>query len=333
LFRYDERNTFRNYDNMPLSEFIRLTRVPPKMQRVFASFARAFFAEPHQMSTAELIKSFHFYFLSNDQGLLYDVLNDDFQFSFIQPVMKFLREHHAEIYLNSEVENILYQDGKFNICNEWFDYCVLAADVKHVPIIISKSPSLHQFKDFYSKAMSLKTSARYALWRVWTDRFENGAYPYFVFTDRFRCLDSISFYHRFEQSSVEWSKKNGGGIFELHSYALPENLAREREIKNAFLDELFHYLPELKGFKIVHEYFQIKDDFTAYHTSLYGQRPETRTEIPGLFLAGDWVKTSHPFMLMEAAYTTGALAANYIMKNEGLCENQLFAVPERGLLA
>jgi hypothetical protein len=38
-------------------------------------------------------------------------------------------------------------------------------------------------------------------------------------------------------------------------------------------------------------------------------------------------------MLMEAAYTSGSLAANYILSKENLQENQLTSVPVKGLLA
>jgi hypothetical protein len=36
---------------------------------------------------------------------------------------------------------------------------------------------------------------------------------------------------------------------------------------------------------------------------------------------------------MEAAYTSGALAANYILQSEGLQENELESVPLKGILA
>jgi hypothetical protein len=37
-------------------------------------------------------------------------------------------------------------------------------------------------------------------------------------------------------------------------------------------------------------------------------------------------------MLMEAAFTSGSIAANEIMKKEGLRENELVSVPVKGLL-
>ena len=318
---------------MPLSDFMRDTHIPEKMKMVFSSFARAFFAEPEDMSTAELIKSFHFYFLSNDLGLLYDVLEDDFEHTFLIPARNFLEKHQANILLNTPVEKINYNGGKFYIEGKEYDYCVLALDVKHLPILIENSPSLSQFSKFYRQAAQVKTSARYAVYRVWTDSLEDMDYPFFVFTDRLKCLDSITFYHKMEKESKAWSLKNNGGIFELHSYALPKDLTDDDEIKKQLLAELFHYLPELKTMKIIHEYFQHRDDFSAFHTGLNKSRPGIKTELPNLFLAGDWVKMDNCTMLMEAAYTSGSIAANEIFTKEKLRENPLFSVPIKGLLA
>jgi len=38
-------------------------------------------------------------------------------------------------------------------------------------------------------------------------------------------------------------------------------------------------------------------------------------------------------MLMEAAFTSGAIAANHILEKEGLRENLLVSVPAKGILA
>ena len=83
LLRFDFSKTYKKYDTVSFADFARRTRMNNLMKIIFNSFSRAFFAEPEDMSMAELIKSFHFYFLSNEEGLLYDVLDDDFQRSFI----------------------------------------------------------------------------------------------------------------------------------------------------------------------------------------------------------------------------------------------------------
>ena len=68
------------------------------MRLMFTTFSRAFFAEPQYISMAELIKSFHFYFLSNDKGLIYDVLNDDFQSTLLTPAKRFIEEKYEISY-------------------------------------------------------------------------------------------------------------------------------------------------------------------------------------------------------------------------------------------
>lgn len=333
LFKFDFQKTFEKYDHVPLSDFMKDTHIPEKMKLVFSSFARAFFAEPEDMSTAELIKSFHFYFLSNDLGLLYDVLNDDFETTFLQPAQKFMNKHHVKIHLNKAIEQVEYNNQKFLIENKEYDYCIFALDVKHLPQLIHHSTSLHKYEIFKNATANVKTSARYAVWRLWTDTFEANQYPFFVFTDRFKALDSITFYHKMEKESKQWSNENKGGIFELHSYALPDNLKTDEEVKAALLEELFFYLPELENMKIKHEFFQHRNDFSSFHCGLYKSRPTIKTEVPNLYLAGDWVKMDNCTMLMEAAYTSGSLAANYILTKEGLQENQLHSVPVKGLMA
>lgn len=333
LLSYDRYKTFKKFDNISFEQFAKRTMLPPKMRLVFNSFARAFFSEPEKMSMAELIKGFHFYFLSNEDGLLYDVLNDDFQTSFLDYCEKYLEKYNTLILKETPVNEIKQSGGQFLVNGKWFDYVVLATDVKHLRILAENSPALRQYNRFSATVGKIKTSDRYAVLRVWTDRFETGSFPFFIFTDRLQALDSITLYHRMEKTSRTWSDKNNGGIFELHSYALPAHLTDDEAIKKQLLAELFHYFPELSGMTIVHEHFQHRQDFPAFHTNQYANRPEIKTDIPNLFLAGDWVKQDNCTMLMEAAYTSGAQAANYIMASEGIKENVLYSVPQKGILA
>jgi len=334
LLQFDFDKTYKKFDGESFASFAKRTRMPEKMRIVFNSFARAFFAEPEDMSMAELIKSFHFYFLSNEDGLLYDVLDDDFQHTFIAYCENFLNKHQAKIWYNTPIYELEKTDSGYIVHGKHFDYCIIASDVKHTRQLMEKSKGLEAWTEALSKFTSLKSSGRYAVWRLWTNKFEhNNSLPFFVFTDRLRCLDSITLYHKMEKTSAEWSYKNQGGIFELHSYAVPKDMVKDEEIKESMLYELFHYMPELKGMKIKHEFFQHRDDFPGFHIHQFKNRPEIKTGIPGLYAAGDWVKMDNCTMLMEAAYTSGALAANYILSEEGLQENPLRSVPVKGLLA
>lgn len=333
LLRYNREKTFRRFDKESFDSYARRTFMPKKMRLVFNSFARAFFSEPEKMSMAELIKGFHFYFLSNEDGLLYDVLNDDFQTSFLDYAEAHLRKHGVDIRTGTPVNEVRRVGGEFQVNGKNVDYLVLCTDVKHLKPLLERSPALQQYSAFRRSVESLKASDRYAVYRVWTDRFETEKLPFFLFTDRLNALDSITLYHRMEKTSKAWSETHAGGIFELHSYALPEALKDDAVIKTTLLEELYHYLPELKGMRIVHEHFQQRHDFPAFHKGQYEHRPGIETEVPGLYLAGDWVKQDNCTMLMEAAYVSGVQAANHIFEKEGLRAQALFSVPQKGVLA
>lgn len=333
LLRFHPEKTFRDYDKVSFLDYTKRTMMPSHMQLVFNSFSRAFFAEPEKMSLAELIKGFHFYFLSNEDGLLYDVLNDDFKHTFLDPVEQFITQQGGVIRRNTGVDALNYEDEKFKVNGEDYDYCVIATDVKHLKPLIANSRGLEPFPALQQQVSEMKCTDRYAVWRIWTDSFEqNRDLPFFIFTDRLQCLDSVTFYHKMEKTSKAWSEQHKGGIFELHSYSLPDELKDEEMIKAALMKEFLHYFPELKGMQIRHEFFQHRDDFPAFHVGQYAHRPTVNTEVPGLYFAGDWVKLPAPSMLMEAAYTSGAMAANAIFTKEGLQENPLESVSNYGLL-
>ena len=334
LLRFDFTRTFKKFDAESFASFADRTYMNAKMRLVFNSFSRAFFAEPEDMSMAELIKSFHFYFLSNEDGLLYDVLDSDFQHSFISYCEDFLSKNKATIHYSTPVTSLEKTESGFLVNGAAYDYCVLCTDVKHTKRLIADAKGFEAYADTLSQLSSLKQSGRYAVLRLWTDRFEaDVTLPFFIFTDRLKCLDSVTLYHKMETESAVWSKQNNGGIFELHSYSVPKDLITDEDVKKHLLSELYHYFPELEGMKFIHEYFQHRDDFPGFHTNQYASRPEVKTDVPGFYLAGDWVKMNNCTMLMEAAYTSGAIAANQIMQTEGLQENQLESVPLKGILA
>lgn len=334
LLRFHPERTFQDYDGMSFAQFAKRTRMPRNMQLVFTSFARAFFAEPKKISMAELIKGFHFYFLSNDDGLMYDVLDDDFEHTFLAPCKRHMEKLGVQFRMNNPVDTIRFDGQTYTVDGEPYDYTVLALDAKHVRQLVSNSPDLQANPRFKQQLEHLRCTDRYAVWRIWTDKFEaEQGLPFFVFTDRLKCLDSVTFYHQMEKESAFWSRENNGGIFELHSYSLPDDLMDEQAIKEALLRELLHFFPELAGLQIKHEFFQHRDDFPAFHTNQYQDRPEVQTGVPGLYLAGDWVKLPLPAMLMESAYTSGAMAANHIFNREGLRENLLESVCPYGILS
>lgn len=334
LLQFDRLPTFEIFDAMSFSEYADAAVLPPPMRLMFTTFSRAFFAEPQYISMAELIKSFHFYFLSNDHGLIYDVLDDDFQTSLWDPVVKYLHGLGCILNLDTAVNGIRRERDKWLVRGKKFDHIILATDIPGTRKIVEGSVSLQKnHSEFCGQIREQKTSQKYAVLRIWTDRDLDGDYPFFMFTDALEILDSITIYHRMEESSRHWTEKNGGGIYELHSYALPAGIDDPAEIRDHFLKEFEVYFPEMRGMKIIYENLQVRDDFTAFHTGLYRNRPGCNTGIKGLYLAGDWIRLPIPAMLMEAAASSAIYAVNEILKTERLQLEPVYSVPLKGIFA
>ncbi|MBK7105164.1 MAG: FAD-dependent oxidoreductase [Ignavibacteriae bacterium] len=333
LLTYDKDKTFKKFDHISFHEYADKIKLPNEMRLMFTTFSRAFFAEPQYISMAELIKSFHFYFLSNNHGLIYDVLNDDFQNTLLFPAERFIKKNHGEIVLNTEVNSIHKYLENFSINNESFDYVVMATDIRGTQNIFGNSKFIkNEEPNFYQQIMNQKKSQRYAVLRIWMNKRIGENLPFFIFTDALEILDSVTIYHNMEKESADWANKNNGGIYELHSYALPVHFDKEK-VREQLLKEFFEYFPELKSAKILYESLQVKNDFTAFHTNLYNNRPAPKTPINNLYLTGDWIKLPIPAMLMEASASSAIYAVNKILTKENLQEEPILSVPLKGIFA
>lgn len=336
LLRYDPKRTPNVLDEVSFAQFAKEANLGQDLRLIFNSFSRAFFSSPEKMSMAELIKSFHFYFLGHDHGLLYDYPAKPYEEGVIAPLIRHLECQNVRIHLATPITEInIKADDTLCIRDEKFDDLVLACDVVGIRSILEGSSDLkHRYPRLATSLAQMKVGERYAVLRIWGDRDAGADLPVFVITDRYELLDSISFYHRIEGDARAWAaKQGGGGVYELHCYAVPDDFAEEEQsIRAQMLAELYRYLPALQGMKIYHEELQVRRNFSAFHTGLYESRPGVETEASNIFLAGDWVKLPIPAMLMEAAASSGLFAANGVLRRAGLQTEPIWTIPERGLL-
>lgn len=335
LLRYDADTTFTQWDDTTFAQFAEQAKLDPDLAVSFTSFSRAFFADPDRMSMAELIKSFHFYYLSHDCGLDYVFPVDDYETAVLGPWRAHLERHRVQLQLNADVERISRVDGGFEVDAERFDEVVLACHVPGVRAIMDASPDLvAEDPDLARRVGMMTVGQRYAVLRVWLDQDIRDGLPMFVVTDRADILDSVTTYHRYETDSMAWVRERGGGsVLELHCYAVPDNAVEDVEVRDRLVSDLRTFFPEIRDAKIVREAFQCRNDFPAFHAGLWRHRPSGETAIAGLHLAGDWVKLPFPAMLMEAAFSSGLLAANRILEGQGLRAEPVEHVPLKGLLA
>ena len=116
--KYDEAKTFAEFDGLTFDEFAVQTKLPASLRLVFHTFARAFFAPVQKLSTAELMKAFHFFYLSHDHGLLYDYFDTDYAEAFTEPVRRHLMRHKVAIKLNQSITETERENDKFKVANE-----------------------------------------------------------------------------------------------------------------------------------------------------------------------------------------------------------------------
>lgn len=333
LLTYDPERTFARLDDVSFEDFADRADLPPALRLVFTTFARAFFATPDRMSAAEVVKSFHFFYLSHDHGLLYDHPDDTYGRTVLAPIQARLEEGGVRVRTGAPVEIVAAGGDGFRVVGEAAERLVLAPDVVGAREIACASPDLRRIAPAAMERVErLRPSQPNVVLRLWIDRPSPPDLPGFVITERHRLLDAVTFYDRVEQASAAWAARTGGGVLELHCYAVPDG-TDEARLAALLTEDLFDVFPELRGCGVVGEHLQVNRRFTAFHVGMHAARPGVRTEDPRLVLAGDWVALPVPAMLMEAAATSGLLAANAILAGEGLREEPVYSVPARGVLA
>ena len=333
LLTYDPVKTFEKYDHISYQDFITKYEIPQKLGLVFTSFARAFFADPSHISMAELIKSFHFYFLASDHGLDYDVLDDDFHYSILEVVRRKLQESNVNIYKQTEIKSINGSEELLEINGIKYDYSVITADAKSTAEILNKSKHLKIENKTIQNIFKLQQKSHYAVLRIWSkQKLDLAELPFFIFTDRINVLDSITFYHKMEKSSVEWAERNDGAVYELHSYNVPDGMT-EDETKALLLKDFKHYFKDFDSEKTLFDHFQFRNDFSSYGLNLNKIRTGFQSDDKRILFAGDWVKLPIPVMLMEAAYSSALFAVNTIFESENLQTETIFTVSRTGVFA
>lgn len=211
------------------------------------------------------------------------------------------------------------------------DYYVIATDVPGVKQLFSLMTG-EVNSTLMQKIHQLALADPFAVARFWFDQDFEWQHSYFTSLSGYQLTDSITLYHRIQQQFIDWAKRTGGSVVELHAYCYKEkNFPTQEALLTTFEQELYEIVPQLKNAKLLHQELVNQKNFSGYPPNSYRDRPEIFTEIPNLILAGDWVKMPFPCGLMERAVSSGLLAANEILQREGLQRRLLFSVTPEGI--
>ncbi|XHU96203.1 MAG: FAD-dependent oxidoreductase [cyanobacterium endosymbiont of Rhopalodia gibba] len=212
------------------------------------------------------------------------------------------------------------------------DYYVMATDVPGIKQLWELvegdiNPKVTQ------QVVTLTTADPFAVARFWFDQDFEWKYSDFTSISGYKLTDSITLYHHIQNQFIEWSKHTGGSVIELHAYCYKEkDFPSQESLLTAFEQELYEIVPKLKQANCLNRELVNQKNFSGYPPNSYNDRLKTTTEIQNLYFAGDWVKMPFPCGLMERAVSSGLLAANEILHQEGLQRRTLLTVAPSGLV-
>jgi len=339
MVAFDPERTYAALDRVTAKDYLDSLRFPPEARRMlFDVFAHSFFNPEDRMSAAELVMMFHFYFVGNPEGLVFDVVDEPFSTALWKPFERRLAAQGATLRLGAGVSHVEDRgDGRLAVHVEGdrapleSDGCVLALNVPGLASVVDASPGLGTER-WRAEVASLGLTWPFVVWRLFLDRpLAEGRAP-FAGTTGVGMLDNISLYHLFEGESRAWAQRTGGSVVELHAYAVAPDTS-EATIREDLSAALHTFYPESRSARVIEDRLLLRRDCPAFAPGSHATRPGVETPVPGLVLAGDFVRVALPTALMERAVTTGMLAANALCARWDVRGEVVCTVPRRGMLA
>jgi hypothetical protein len=147
MMAYDPVATYANYDHLTAREFLDRLGFPPRArQMLFDVFSHSFFNPEDEFSAAELMMMFHFYFIGNPEGIVFDVLDGPFSTRLWQPMQRHLAQLGAQIQLGTTVTRIARDGAHMQVhtntgCHT-ADAVILAPHLPGLQRIVAASPEL-----------------------------------------------------------------------------------------------------------------------------------------------------------------------------------------------
>ena len=322
---------YRHLDDTDAESFLRAINFPPAARHLaFEVFSRSFFAQPSQLSAAELATMFHIYFLGSSEGLVFDVVNANFDVALWNPLRDQLESRGVRFHTGVGVRAV-DAGARFRVsCDSGdeltADGVVLATDVTGLQRIVAASPGLGD-AGWRDRIAGLHTAPPFVVHRLWLDRPVAPDRPPFLGTGGWSPLDNVSVLETYEHQARDWARCTGGSVVELHSYAVTEPTDG---LRDALLDRLHALYPETADAGIVAERVLCRQDCPRFAPGDHAGRPGVAGPHPALALAGDGIRIDLPVALMERAATTGWSAANRLLTHFGLAGHPLYTVPTRG---
>lgn len=325
---------YERYDEVSAADFLADIRFPEAARHLaFEVFSRSFFADPRELSAAEMLLMFHIYFLGSSEGLLFDVPREPFPQALWEPLGAYLDRLGADVRTGASVHGVRPVEGgdvevESEAGAERYQGAVLALDVAGLRHLVEASPSLGSAA-WREDVAGLRNAPPFLVSRLWLDRPVGEGRAGFLGTSGYGGLDNVSVLDRYEGEAARWARRTGGSVVELHAYAV-DGGAEPKEVQERLVARLQEVYPETANARIIDARHEWQADCPMFPVGGYARRPSVRTPLPRVMVAGDTVRCDLPVALMERAATTGFLAANALLAGWEVRGQVLWTVPRRG---
>ncbi len=337
LLAYDRATTTAELDDTDAAAFLdSLGMTERTRSMLFEAFARSFFCNQGELSAAELVAMFHYYFLGNPEGIGFDVTDTDYATAIWNPLREYVIRHGGDVRTGTRVLGVDPDGQGWRVGTDSGDvrshHVVLALDPGGLRGLLAASPATAAAAPgLATSCESLTVAPPFAVSRLWLDRDVASDRASFSAVTGQPNLDSVAVYSRLEEPSARWARATGGSVIELHSYSC--GLDTAEVAAKAMREELAALWPETADAAVVHRHDRLEATAPAFPPGSAGSRPQVRTDARGLRIAGDFVELPYLSGLMERSAMSGVLAANDVLAELGAAAEPVMGVPQRGLLA
>ena len=339
LLDVDVPGVFERLDHLSAQDLLDAVRFPPTARHLaFEVFTRSFFADPRDLSAAELAVMFHVYFLGSSEGLVFDVPRSPFPQALWDPLQEYLTGSGVRFRTGHRVEEVVPgPKHRFSVCGRTLeggffdvgaDAVVLAATPAGTRDLVAASPGLGT-GPWRDRMARVETAPPFLVSRYWLGRPVRPHRPAFLGTAGHPTLDNISVLERYEDEARAWARRTGGSVVELHAYSLAQGCDPDFE-RDRLWKQAEAVYPELSGAPVVDSRHELRADCPLFAPGGHHDRCGVSTPDPFVVVAGDHVRTDLPVALMERAATSGVLAANALLTQWGRPGHTLWTVPRRG---
>src|SRR3954469_8506051 len=107
LLAYDRATTTAQLDDTDAAAFLNSLGMSERTRSMlFEAFARSFFCNQGELSAAELVAMFHYYFLGNPEGIGFDVTDTDYATAIWNPLCDYLIQRRAVVRTGTRVTGV-----------------------------------------------------------------------------------------------------------------------------------------------------------------------------------------------------------------------------------